>query len=193
MPGSTPPAATFIIDRAVRVTPELVAALAELVPQLSPGRTPPGPGELQAILDDERAHLLVARTPDGTIAGAIALVFYRVPAGLRARIEDLVVSRNHRGLGLGKVLMQRTIQVARDQQAHVLDLTSNPSRVEANLPRGRFQALGDERLPHGPGSAAGSRRKCLKAAPHTLVLSGIIEGVAATEYPNPAVRWPVFC
>jgi len=132
MPGSTPPAVGFAIDRAVRVTPDLVAAFAELVPQLSPGRTPPSLAELQAILDDERAHLLVARTPDGAIAGAIALVFYRVPTGLRARIEDLVVSRSHRGLGLGKALMQRTIQVARQQHAHVLDLTSNPSRMEAN-------------------------------------------------------------
>ncbi|MCJ7676721.1 MAG: GNAT family N-acetyltransferase [Anaerolineales bacterium] len=132
MPGFTTPATDCTIDRAVRVTPDLVAAFAELVPQLSPGRTPPGQAELQAILDDERTYLLVARTPDGTIAGAIALVFYRVPTGLRARIEDLIVSRSHRRLGLGKALMQRTIHLAREQQAHVLDLTSNPSRGEAN-------------------------------------------------------------
>jgi ribosomal protein S18 acetylase RimI-like enzyme len=132
MPSPRRPATECTIDRAVRVTPELVAAFAELVPQLSPGRTPPTPAELQAILDDERTHLLVARTPDGTIAGSVTLVFYRVPTGVRARIEDLVVSRSRRGLGLGRALMLHAMRVAREGQAHVLDLTSNPSRTQAN-------------------------------------------------------------
>jgi GNAT superfamily N-acetyltransferase len=48
------------------------------------------------------------------------------------RIEDLVVSRSARGLGMGKALMLRAMDAARQGQAHVLDLTSNPSRKEAN-------------------------------------------------------------
>ena len=132
VPESALPAASSTIELAVHWTPDQVAAFPDLVPQLSPGRTPPSPTELQAILDDEGLHLLVARAPDRDIAGAIALVFYRVPTGLHARIEDLVVSRDHRGQGLGKALVQRAIQVGRQQHAHAIDLTPNPSRMEAN-------------------------------------------------------------
>jgi len=122
----------FTIERITRLTPEFVEAMGRLVPQLSPGREPPSEAELSAILSDSRVHLLVARSPDGAVQGAVALVFYRVPTGLRARIEDLVVSPSQRGLGLGKALMLRAMEVSREARAHVLDLTSNPSRTEAN-------------------------------------------------------------
>jgi ribosomal protein S18 acetylase RimI-like enzyme len=87
-------------------------------------------------------HLFVARSADGAIQGPVALVLYRVPTGLRARIEDLVVSPTHRGLGLGKALVQGVMEAARQGQAHVLDLTSNPSQVEANR---LYLALGFQR------------------------------------------------
>jgi GNAT superfamily N-acetyltransferase len=122
----------FTIERATRYTPELAEAMGGLMPQLSPGRPPPSDAELAEILSDDRVHVFVARLPNGTIHGAITLVFYRVLTGLRARIEDLVVARTHRGLGLGKALMQRAMEAAREGQAHVLDLTSNASRAEAN-------------------------------------------------------------
>jgi ribosomal protein S18 acetylase RimI-like enzyme len=122
----------FVVERVTRLTPELVEAMGRLVPQLSPGRQPPTESELSAMLGDDRVHLLVARSGDGAIQGAVALIFYRVPTGLRARIEDLVVSRSARGLGMGKALMLRAMDAARQGQAHVLDLTSNPSREEAN-------------------------------------------------------------
>jgi len=132
MPELGPAASSFAIERALRLTPELIEAMANLVPQLSPGRVPPSGAELKSILGDDRVHLFVARSPDGAVHGAVALVFYRVPTGVRARIEDLVVSRSHRGLGLGRALMLRAMQAAREGQAHVLDLTSNPSRTRAN-------------------------------------------------------------
>jgi ribosomal protein S18 acetylase RimI-like enzyme len=126
------PGRSFTIERATRLTPELAEATGQLVPQLSPGRVPPSEAELSAMLGDDRVHLFVARSADGAIQGMVALVFYRLPTGLRARIEDLVVSESHRGLGLGKALVLRAMQAAQEAQAHVLDLTSNPSRSEAN-------------------------------------------------------------
>jgi len=124
--------AGLTIERARAVTPDLVRAMADLIPALSPQRPPPDATQLQAILDDERLHLFLARDPQGTVAGSITLILYRVPTGLRARIEDLVVSPRHRGLGLGRALMERAMLAARQAHAHVLDLTSNPSRLEAN-------------------------------------------------------------
>jgi len=127
-----PPTSDFTIGRVTRPTPELAEAMDRLIPQLSPGRRPPSEAELAAMLGDERVHLFAARSADGAIQGMVALVFYRVPTGLRARIEDVVVSESERGHGLGKALMLRAMEAAREAQAHVLDLTSNPSRQEAN-------------------------------------------------------------
>lgn len=120
------------IERARVVTPDLVGAMAELIPALSANRPPPDAARLQALLADERLHLFLAREPQGSIAGMVTLILYSVPTGLRARIEDLVVSPRHRGLGLGRALMDRAMLAARQAHAHVLDLTSNPSRLEAN-------------------------------------------------------------
>jgi ribosomal protein S18 acetylase RimI-like enzyme len=132
MADIVPTAGNFTIERAACITPELIEAMADLVPQLSPRRAPPSGSELEQLLGDDRVHLFVGRSSDGAIHGAVALVFYRMPTGVRARIEDLVVSRSHRGLGLGRALMARAMQAARDGHAQVLDLTSNPSRTQAN-------------------------------------------------------------
>jgi len=122
----------WAIERAHAATPGLVLGMAELIPALSANRPPPDATQLQALLEDERLHLFLARDPQGTIAGMVTLILYRVPTGLRARIEDLVVSPHHRGHGLGRALMERAMLAARQAHAHVLDLTSNPSRLEAN-------------------------------------------------------------
>jgi ribosomal protein S18 acetylase RimI-like enzyme len=132
MTHDTASSAAWSIERARAVTPELVRAMGELIPALSPQRPPPDAAQLQAIMDDERLHLFLATDARGEIAGMIALAFYRVPTGLRARIEDLVVSPRRRGLGLGRALMEHAMRAARQARAHVLDLTSNPARLEAN-------------------------------------------------------------
>ena len=131
MTGGTP-GGEFSIERVTRLSPDLGEALARLMPQLSPGRPVPGEDDLAAMLADDRLHLLVARLGDGAIQGMLSLVFYRVPTGMRARIEDVVVAEPLRGRGLGKALLVRAMQVAREAGAHVLDLTSNPSRAAAN-------------------------------------------------------------
>jgi ribosomal protein S18 acetylase RimI-like enzyme len=132
MTADSTPHAGLAIERARVLTPDFVRALAELIPVLSAKRPPPDAAQLRTILEDERLHLFLARDPQGAIAGMVTLILYQVPTGQRARIEDLVVSPRHRGLGLGRALMERAMLAAREAHAHVLDLTSNPSRLEAN-------------------------------------------------------------
>jgi ribosomal protein S18 acetylase RimI-like enzyme len=131
----------YEIERIREVTPGLDEALARLVPLLSPGRRPPSAAELADMLRDGRLHLLAARTPDldGRILGVVALLLYRVPTGLRARIEDLVVAEEGRNAGIGRSLMEAALEVARASQAHVVDLTCNPRRLAANR---LYQELG---------------------------------------------------
>lgn len=131
-----------VIDRARQPTPELVHAVARLVPQLSPGRMGPAMTEMASLLEDERLHLLVARSDEGEIIGMVVLIFYEVPTGRRARIEDLVVLETYRGQGVGEALIRTAVETAKKERADILDLTSNPSRAEAN---GLYRKLGFQR------------------------------------------------
>ena len=122
------------IEHLREVTPELGEALVRMIPMLSPDRRPPGLSDLGEILADSRVCLLAARAleEDARILGLVALVLYRVPTGLRARIEDLVVTEEGRGEGVGRKLMEAALEAARASQAHIVDLTCNPRRLAAN-------------------------------------------------------------
>ena len=121
------------------VTDELVEAFARLVPQLS--RTAPAPTErqLSEIVASPATVLLVARDDDDAIVGSLTLALFRIPTGVRAWIEDVVVDESVRGQGVGEALNRSAIQIANDAGAVTVDLTSRPSREAANR---LYQRLG---------------------------------------------------
>lgn len=123
----------YEISRVTLVTAELVSAFERLAPQLS-SAPPPGWSELEEIVSSEATLLLIARQnpPDRAIIGALALAMVRVPTGLRAWIEDVVVDQAARGQGVGEALTRAALQYAREKGAKVVELTSNPSRQAAN-------------------------------------------------------------
>lgn len=130
-----------MISEATTVTDELVDAFAHLVPQLSSSSPAPTREALAAIVADANTQLLVAEH-DGNIVGSLTLIFFRSPTGVRARIEDVVVSESARGLGLGRLLTDDAIRRARAAGAKAIGLTSRPSRAAAN---GLYQSMGFER------------------------------------------------
>jgi ribosomal protein S18 acetylase RimI-like enzyme len=75
--------------------------------------------------------VFVARV-DSNIVGSLTLVTFRIPTGIRAWIEDVVVDESARGHGVGEALNQAAIQEARQKGAVTVDLTSRPSREAAN-------------------------------------------------------------
>ena len=119
------------IRPADRVDDELVAAFAELIPQLSSSSAPPDAAALQAIVDSPDSVLYVARV-DGRIVGRLTLAFYRIPTALKAWIEDVVVSSAARGHGVGDALNRAAIAEADHRGAKNVSLTSRPSREAAN-------------------------------------------------------------
>lgn len=120
------------VTEALSVDDELVEAFARLVPQLSRSSLPPGRMELAEMVEAPGTHLLVARGPDGRIVGTLTLVVFRIPTGVRAWIEDVVVDEDARGRGVGEVLTQRALGIAVDTGARTVDLTSRPTREAAN-------------------------------------------------------------
>jgi ribosomal protein S18 acetylase RimI-like enzyme len=115
-----------------QVTDELLDAFAHLVPQLSSSSPPPGGQELQEIVDSKTSVLLVARDRAGTLVGSLTLALFRVPTGLRAWIEDVVVDESARGAGAGEALVAAALERAGAVGARSVDLTSRPSREAAN-------------------------------------------------------------
>ena len=122
------------IVEATVVTPELVAAFERLIPQLSSSNPPPTEDELTALVDSEASILLIAVDHDAgdAILGSLTLVWFRIPTGVRAWIEDVVVDGEARGKGVGESLNLHALERARRLGATTVDLTSRPSREAAN-------------------------------------------------------------
>jgi ribosomal protein S18 acetylase RimI-like enzyme len=122
------------IIEAVEVTPELVSAFERLIPQLSSSNPAPTETELAAICESEASVLLLAvdREAEDRILGSLTLAWFRIPTGVRAWIEDVVVDEAARGHGVGELLNRSALDRARELGAKTVDLTSRPSREAAN-------------------------------------------------------------
>ncbi|HZT65884.1 MAG TPA: GNAT family N-acetyltransferase [Acidimicrobiales bacterium] len=132
---------SVVVEEATAVDDELVAAIAGLVPQLSSSAPAPGPDELRQIVESPACVLFVARE-EGRILGSLTLVLFRIPTGLRAIIEDVVVDDAARGKGVGAALTHAALRRATAEGCRDVDLTSRPSREAANR---LYQKLGFER------------------------------------------------
>jgi ribosomal protein S18 acetylase RimI-like enzyme len=124
-------AAVTTVNIATEVTDELVEAMARLVPQLSSSNPPPSASDLAEIVSSPTTALFVARHT-GAVVGTLTLASFRIPTGLRAWIEDVVVDDAARGLGVGEALTQAALEEARRRGALTVDLTSRPTREAAN-------------------------------------------------------------
>ena len=122
------------VTEVTEVTPEVITAFERLIPQLSRSNPPPKAAELHDMADSAASIVLIARDPDrgGEIVGSLTLALFRIPTGLRAWIEDVVVDESARGRGVGEALNQHAIARARAAGARTVDLTSRPSREAAN-------------------------------------------------------------
>jgi len=145
-------AAGVEVREATEVDDALVGAMARLIPQLSRSNPPPDAAALEAIVSSEASVLLLAVDPEAldqeggdqqlgesAILGSMTLALFRIPTGLRAWIEDVVVDEGARGRGVGEALNRAAIERARSEGATTVDLTSRPSREAANR---LYQRLG---------------------------------------------------
>lgn len=127
------------------ITDGLATAFGRLVPQLSRNAKIPTAEELAEIVRSPATVLLVAHRGDSgededgqtedscaEIIGSLTLVLFRIPTGLRARIEDVVVDESARGAGAGRALNVAAMERAAAEGAKSIDLTSSPAREAAN-------------------------------------------------------------
>ena len=119
------------IFEAKEVTDELVEAFNCLVPQLSSSNPAPAREQLKEIVDSPAVILFMARD-EGKLVGSLSLVVFRIPTGVRAWIEDVVVDQSARGKGVGEALTRAALDRAKELGVKTVDLTSRPSREAAN-------------------------------------------------------------
>ena len=127
------------VEVATQVTPELVEAFGRLIPQLSSSNPPPSETELAELVASPATTVFLARSEAGTVEGTLTLCVFRIPTGIRAWIEDVVVDDAARGQGAGKALTLAAVDEAARLGARTVDLTSRPSRDAANR---LYQSLG---------------------------------------------------
>ena len=120
------------VEIATTLTPAIVDAVKGLVGQLSRSAPPPSTGELGDIVSSPATDLFIAIDDGGTIIGTATLVTFRIPTGMRAWIEDVVVDEAGRGQGVGMALTDAMVERARELGCRTVDLTSRPSREAAN-------------------------------------------------------------
>ena len=122
---------TATVEIAAAATEEIVDAMRILIPQLSSSNPPPSKSDLQKIVGSESSDLFIARV-EGRIVGSLTLATFRIPTGVRAWIEDVVVDASARGHGVGEALNRAALAEAKRRGAITVELTSRPSREAAN-------------------------------------------------------------
>jgi len=88
----------------------------------------------EMINRDPNQYLMVAKNEDDEVIGTfqLTLIPYLTYQGRkRAQIEALRIHKNHRGTGLGQKMIRWAIEKAKQEKAHVVQLTTDKQRPEA--------------------------------------------------------------
>ena len=114
---------------------DVLALMAELDPEIEVSSA-----MLMQAVASATSHFFAITADDGRIIGCATLCVFESPTGRKASVEDVVVSSQYRGQGLGKKLMEHVIDYAKRELRDVdIHLTSRPHRVAANK---LYQQLG---------------------------------------------------
>ena len=99
------------------------------------------------LIKNKLSHCRIIIEDSGKIIGFAALIIHPTPTkGLVGRVEDVVIDKNYREKGYGRLLMEDLIGIAKKKRIKILTLTSNSSRIPA---RKLYESLGFQLLDTG--------------------------------------------
>ena len=130
------------IERITHIDKSIVDAFEKLMPELTGRDEYPSYEELKKVIESDNVHLCLAFDDEEKVIGTITVVLVRIPTGIKALIEDVIVDNDARGKGVGTAMITHAIQIAREKGVVKIDLTSNPRRIAANK---MYQKLGFEK------------------------------------------------
>ena len=88
-----------------------------------------------AQIENDPNHELIVAEQSGEVIGTLHLIFLpsiSFQGGLRAQIESVRVDRRLQNQGIGSAMMDWSVQRARQRGAHVVQLTTHQTRVDAH-------------------------------------------------------------
>lgn len=121
-----------------RTTPKILHQVNHLLSQLSLTNIPPAPlthGQFKFLLGQPQVFFLTALSSTDAKAvmiGFLVVYLVRIPSGLLAVAEDLIIDEPYRKWGVGRLLMEYAIDLAEKKGARHISLRTNPQRIEAN-------------------------------------------------------------
>jgi ribosomal protein S18 acetylase RimI-like enzyme len=86
-------------------------------------------------INSDPNHELIVAELNGEVIGTLHLMFLpslSYQGGLRAQIESVRVGKHFQSQGIGRQMMQWAMERARQRDAHVVQLTTHNSRVDAH-------------------------------------------------------------
>lgn len=122
---------TMEVKEITKVDDRLLAGIEKLLPQLSPRLTAADRTTLCRMIANPCARLFVVEGDEGLL-GMLSLVWYDVPSGRKAWIEDVVTDERSRGRGVGRCLVRHAVEYAARIGARKVMLTSSPHRQAAH-------------------------------------------------------------
>jgi hypothetical protein len=150
------------------VDDELIAAFSRLIPQLSRGAAVPTPDLIREIVRGSGQHGGDrARPPrQWRIVGMLTLIVFRIPTGVRAWIEDVVVDVNNERAWCG-----RSVEVRRRSVVQLARALGRRRSHISTLPRGGQPTLSAVRI-------YPARQQCVPLHPVTARLEALPRGGA---------------
>jgi GNAT superfamily N-acetyltransferase len=86
-------------------------------------------------LDNNNNHELIVAECNGEVIGTLHLMFLpsiSFQGGLRAQVESVRVDKRFQSQGIGSEMMKWAMERARQRGAHVVQLTTHKTRVDAH-------------------------------------------------------------
>lgn len=85
-------------------------------------------------IEEDKNQFLIVAEDENKIIGTLQLSFIQYltyKGGIRAQIEGVRVSNEIRGKGIGRKMVEYAINIAKDRNAHLIQLTTDKKRPEA--------------------------------------------------------------
>lgn len=110
-----------------------ITAINNLLIQLSSRSKKVSIKEIKDVLKQKNLKISIAYDVSNKKIVGLGTVYHeKTLMGASSRIEDVVVDKNFRGLGLGEAITKRLIKEAKKTKFSVLELTSGHHRQAAN-------------------------------------------------------------
>lgn len=110
------------------VTADVQTQVAELYRQLNSTKNQ---SPLHTVLAENNNVKMVICKDESKIIGIALLVTYKVLAGYRGLVEDVVVDADQRGKGIGKKLMNKLLEIGKTENLNEILLFSGHHRTAA--------------------------------------------------------------